>query len=660
MLSLLNPGRWTGPIFGKELRVVSRQKRAYVMRAAYLGLMGLFVTIFWLTSVPEGLTEAARADRMAEAGKTLAAVIGWVQFIAIQLIAIILASTTISDEIYHGTLATLMTTPITGFQIVTGKLLSKMLQLIQLVILSVPLLAVLRVFGGIPWDFVLASTCITLTTALFAGAVTMLFSAMFRRSYVTLLTSLGIGLGLYVILPWLLMIVAMVLAVAAFASGNNPAGTMATISTVVMYIHPGVAMFYIHQNMMNPGIAAMVPFSWVLHCIAGVIATVLTLLLCTVAVRRIAVRKAFGSPVPTGLVPLQAVPSAVAVETPKPEPKDESAQAEELPLLQLATAEVDPQPPQYAPAAAYAPAPVWVPVAAAAARIRRVNRSPMIWKELAEPLLRGKVATLTLWIVGMSLTALTYILFGLLDVLSADGVQTFYTVTFVLVALGLTVILSAMSVVREKEARTLAMLLTTPLTARQILLGKAAGVAYRCMLAWFFLIGHLLIFTVGGVLHPAATLHLTMLIVWVHVFLIGMGQYFGACFRRTAPAIIVILAVIATLWIIVPIVVPIIERAVPDSHPTAKRICRSIGEAAICANPIVQTWVVTIGAGRGKSLISFLHDSSSDSFHLRYSWPGGKDFGGATLTMFFNMLAYSGVGLLLAWLAGRRLRRKVF
>ena len=654
MLSLLNPSRWTGPIFGKELRVVSRQRRAYAMRAAYLALMGLFVAIFWLRSVPAGLSEAARADRMAEAGKTLAATIGWVQFLAIQLIAVVLTSTTISDEVYHGTLATLMTTPITSFQIVMGKLLSKMLQLVQLVILSVPLLAVLRVFGGIPWDFVLASTCITLTTALVAGAVTMLFSAMFRRSYVTLLTSLGVGLGLYVILPWILMIVMVALAIATMASGAR-GQAMSAMSRLVMSIHPGAAMLGVTAELFTPGTAGMMSFSWVLHCGGALIATLLILLLCAVTVRRVAVKKAFGSPAPTGLVLLQAVPSATAVaaETPKPAKKAPHSDDEALPLLPLATAEVAPAPPV---AAAPAPMPVWTPVAAAV-RIRRVNRSPMVWKELAGPLLRGKTATLTLWIVGMSMTVLIYVLFGalgsafsddVLKVLSVGGVQAFFTVTFVLAALGVTVIMSAMSVVREKEARTMAMLLTTPLTAWQILLGKAAGVAYRCMLAWFFLIGHVLIFTVVGVLSPAAALHLVMLIVWIHVFLIGLGQYFGACFKRTTPAIIVILAVFATIWIIVPIVVPIIEQAVPNSYPTAKDTCRSVGDAAICANPIVQTVVVTMGACREEVMFS------------GYNWPGGKDFGATTLTMFYSMLGYAGMGLLFVWLAARRLRRKVF
>jgi ABC-type transport system involved in multi-copper enzyme maturation permease subunit len=159
--SLLNPARLTGPIFDKELRVSSRR---------------------WTQLVSYYQPGAFQAAWMSEAGKMIISTIVWFQFCATQLVAIIMLSTSISDEIYNRTLGLLMTTPINSFQIVMGKLLSKLLQLMLLLAISLPLLAIVRIFGGVPWDYIISSLCITLTTVAFVGSLSLLFSIFSRRS----------------------------------------------------------------------------------------------------------------------------------------------------------------------------------------------------------------------------------------------------------------------------------------------------------------------------------------------------------------------------------------------------------------------------------------------------------------------------------------------
>ena len=177
----------TGPLLDKELRVSSRRRRNYVLRFAYVFFLTIFVAIVWLSVVKYQGTAAYQRSRMGLAGKTIITTIVTFQFIATQLIAIIMLSTSISDEIYHRTLGVLMTTPITSFQIVIGKLFSKLLQLILLLAISLPLLAIVRIFGGVPWDYVLSSLCITLTAVIFAGSLSLFFSIRNRRAYVVII-----------------------------------------------------------------------------------------------------------------------------------------------------------------------------------------------------------------------------------------------------------------------------------------------------------------------------------------------------------------------------------------------------------------------------------------------------------------------------------------
>ena len=114
----------TGPIFDKELRVSSRRRRNYVLRFAYVTFFALLATLIWVEAVPRGSTSVFQASRMAQAGQTLVTFVVWFQFIASQVIAIVMLSTAISDEIYSKTLGLLMTTPVGSLQIVLGKLLS--------------------------------------------------------------------------------------------------------------------------------------------------------------------------------------------------------------------------------------------------------------------------------------------------------------------------------------------------------------------------------------------------------------------------------------------------------------------------------------------------------------------------------------------------------
>ncbi len=190
----------TGPFLAKELRVSSRHRRNYLLRAAYIALLLFFVAITWLSVVTvSGGTLIYQKSRLAQAGKNITLTIVWFQFIASQLIAVIMFCNSISEEIYHRTLGVLLTTPVTTFQIVAGKLLSKLFQIILLLAISLPLLAIVRIFGGVSWNYILMSLCITLAAVIFAGTLSMFFSVLFRKAYVVIIiTILFLGIRLLV------------------------------------------------------------------------------------------------------------------------------------------------------------------------------------------------------------------------------------------------------------------------------------------------------------------------------------------------------------------------------------------------------------------------------------------------------------------------------
>ena len=93
--------RLTGPLFDKELRVSSRQRRFYALRCAYVALLASVVTVLWLSAVRTGKTTsvAVLISRMSEAGKRIITTILWFQFLTSQLLAAVLLSGAIGSEI---------------------------------------------------------------------------------------------------------------------------------------------------------------------------------------------------------------------------------------------------------------------------------------------------------------------------------------------------------------------------------------------------------------------------------------------------------------------------------------------------------------------------------------------------------------------------------
>jgi len=486
----------TGPIFDKELRVSSRRKRNYWLRFIYLALLTLFLVLIWTEVVRLSGSPLHRASRMAEAGRRIIMTIVWFQFIAIQLIAIIILSTSISDEIQHRTLGVLMTTPINSTQIVLGKLFSRLLQLILLLAISLPVLAIVRVFGGVPWNYLISSLCLTLTVATFVGSLSLFYSILTRKAYLVIIMAfLSVGF-LFMLLPFLTA------GIWNAVTGDLPD----KFTNIILYPNPYYAFAantetMLYQRGFGPG-----KFLWPLHCAILLAGVALILLFCVLMVRRVALRQAVGQ---------------VGSARRKRRRKNHRLES----------------------AAEYQPT----------SRIRRVYGSPTIWKELRAPLFRRhKVASIIIASITLILLLITYLLFANENNLNEEGCQGMYIIIFMILGCLFTIILPATSITSEKEARSWPLLLATTLTDTQILFGKFIGALRRCMPIWLLLFGHLLLFTFLGYIHFLAIIHIAIVISWLVFFLCCTGLYFSVRFRRTTTAVVMNFVLPVVIWMLMP------------------------------------------------------------------------------------------------------------
>ena len=478
----LNPSWLTEPIFDKELRVSSRRRRNYFLRFAYIGLLTIFVVSVWYIAVAIGSSGSAafQVSRMSEAGKYIVTSIIWFQFIAVQFIAVIMLSASVSDEIYHRTLGLLMTTPINSFQIVMGKLFSKLLQLILLLAISLPLLAIIRVFGGVPWDYVISSLCITITAAIFAGSISLFFSIYTKRSHEVVIKTIFACFALYAILPGLVRLL------------SFSYGVFRVPDYVLFYINPFLVMSLNSQKVLSPSLGTFT-LSWPLHCAIMTVGSALFLALSTLSVRRVGLRQATGQ---AGIF----------------SSRKERRIADKKRAARAGSTAIS-------------------------GRIRGVKGPPVIWKEMKIPLIKGsRLTTVITYVLLITILFAVYGYCAYEKVFGHKEVQIGFVLAYFFLGLFRTATLTASSITSEREAHTWPSLLATPLDNRQIVLGKIIGSCLRCWPFWLLLAAHVIVFSLARCIHPAAIFPLALLVLSSAVLVSAVGVFFSSCFKRTSPA----------------------------------------------------------------------------------------------------------------------------
>jgi ABC-2 type transport system permease protein len=484
-----DPARLFGPIFDKELRVSSRMRRNYFLRFAYILLLSVFILSVWYGTIgPRSSSSAVYAvSRLAQAGRQVIITIAWFQFIACQLIAVVMLSSSISDEVRTGTLSVLMTTPIGGFQIVAGKLLSKLLQLILLLAISLPLLAIVRIFGGVSWDYVVSSVWITLTATLLAGALSFLLSITYRHAYTVILVTMVVYMLFFGALPGLFNMLAV--------KGMSAIDSQATQSLLAL-TNPFVAFAASNAKFTQSGMPGF--FSWPLHCL---LMLAMTAVLVAVSVWRVRQAATAGMSNSTSKLRLVGVLERVLARI----------------FYRAGSQSTD-----------YDVIPVEDP--------------PVVWKEMRKGFIgrsRGEAAMFVL-LIGVFLIAAVLLLLSSSRnyLLPHYFMYAFYMVVMIRMA-----VFSAGSITAEKEARTWPVLLATPLENRAITRGKAIAAFRRNvpLLLLYIILFFISNFKMAGIMNfPIVLLTIALNLLPLAssiLFVIGSGLYFGTRFRTTTTAV---------------------------------------------------------------------------------------------------------------------------
>jgi ABC-type transport system involved in multi-copper enzyme maturation permease subunit len=216
----------------KELRGRVRGRRAFVVLTFYLLFLALFAWAWELVAERayvqnSALQGGAAAFASAQVGQEVFGALVLVETLLVVFLAPAFTSGAISLEREKQTLEMLTATPISSLAIVIGKLFSALAYVFLLIAASIPLTAIVFVFGGVGPDDVLRAYAVLIVTAIGLGSLGLFISAVMQRTQgatvVTFFTVLFLTLGtMFGVLFWNTMAGVSTSSTFATSSGVGP------------------------------------------------------------------------------------------------------------------------------------------------------------------------------------------------------------------------------------------------------------------------------------------------------------------------------------------------------------------------------------------------------------------------------------------------------
>jgi hypothetical protein len=458
-----------------------------------------------------------------------------------------------------------------------------LIQILLLVATSLPLLALVRVLGGIPWAYLIVSLLVTAATIIFVASVSLFFSALCRQAYVVVIVSVVAVVALFTLGPWL-----------AVALRPSWVSRMDAVRKC-MYWNPFLLLQYYTDYTVTPRTWAAISVAQIVTCCTLLLAASAAILAGAVRlVRSVALRRAMGE--------------HVLWDRLRPRRFEEKSATKDLPTGRQG--------------------------------VRRVVGPPMIWKERTCTLTRReKRLSHTVMAAEIMLILIVYLFPGMMFAAPYEVLHLACVCGLLGAGALVTVAASATVIGRERESQAWSLLLLTPLTDTDILIGKFVGVLRRCGVIWLLLLGYVAAFAWANCLRPLAIIHVTMIILSALLFLSATGFYFAARCRRTADAVTANLALVGALWCILPLLTEAATYGMGREWDA--------GRALIC-------WLVPFGQAFAMVLTTL------DGYVTRIPWFGLQlNATGIVLLILAATVLYLLLALLFTWRAVRGFRRRI-
>lgn len=233
------------PVLRNDSRLTVRTPRFTIMLLIYIAILSagtlLFYNIYSNEIYASGLN--MQGSIILYIGMAFA------QAVLLMFIVPSLTATSICSEREKQTLDILLSTRLSPFQIIIGKLLASSLKVIMLIVCTIPLYAVCALIGGVKISNILVLILSFIINTIFVGAIGVFVSTYVKTSKVATALTYAIVLFIFV---GTIVIAYVIWMITMLRLSGGPITTPPTISPII-YLSPAVGFGSILSNQVGLG-----------------------------------------------------------------------------------------------------------------------------------------------------------------------------------------------------------------------------------------------------------------------------------------------------------------------------------------------------------------------------------------------------------------------
>ena len=491
-----------GPVFAREVVIAPRRSHLYIARTAYVSSMLVLMSTAWL--VLTGTQLVRDVGDMARFGAVVFQILAPLQLALAVFFSATLAASAVAREKDRRTLLLLLLTNLSNSELVLGKLLASLLQMLVMLAAGLPLFLLAALLGGISFGQIGRVEAVTAASMLICGSLGSTL-ALWREK-----TFQAIAMTVLILVLWLIMGEL----VAAGVLGQTPAGFPAT--TWAVAVSPWQAIL----EATRPYTQAKVSLGFLgtpVHLFLCVSAGIAVLLngLAVAMVRRWNAREdgplrrpEEHSQPSLGILDVQHAKASIV-----PERSEEASRTDSLPEASVAPIRETGQ-------------------------TRQVWDNPVLWREIRTWAYGRRILIIRIAYLG---------LFGLTAAMLHGAMQGGQPLTLVQGALAVVPLLllslvlvnaqAVTSLTAERDTRALDLLLVTDLTPKEIVFGKLGGILYNTkeiILLPMLLCGYL---GLARAISPEDLAYLLGGLAVLYLFVAVLGVHAGMIYENSGIAI---------------------------------------------------------------------------------------------------------------------------
>lgn len=180
------------PILKKEMMVGSRSMK---MSWAIMAITGILSAIVTFVLIISNLTSSYDGYSY-ESLIVLFPILGCTECGLLSLMIPVITSSSISGEREKQTLDIMLTTPMSPYAIVKGKLWSAMMIVMMYMIASIPVMAIAFILGGLSWWNIVGLFIMLIYLGIYVGSVGIFCSSVVKKSVAATILTIVIGIGI--------------------------------------------------------------------------------------------------------------------------------------------------------------------------------------------------------------------------------------------------------------------------------------------------------------------------------------------------------------------------------------------------------------------------------------------------------------------------------